>query len=219
MLPKLESARLYVNCMKLWVAEQCCVHLELTDANFTDDNDWSDALASLRSVEWMTEGGVSGRLPTLLTQAHNLRWVELVCESLGSGYAPVKLEGALLHLTRLNVKANTIHMQLPATLAVDQLVIDAENVLCLSCKHGGAFLERVSAFSIIFKSAAGSFMMELCAEMATRGMAVNILPLRNGQTRLCHNISSTQCTNFFECPCGSCNDCLRRAGLVHAELL
>lgn len=216
MLPKLQCARLYVSCKKLWVAEQCRVYLELSEVNFTNSYDWSDALASVRSVAWTTEGTRIGQqLPALLMQAHNLSWVDLVCGDVGLADAPVVLVGTLSRLARLNIRANTIHMQLPASLALDRLVIDAQHELYLSCNHVGAFLDGVSGFSINFKTAAGSFMMELCMEMVIRGMAVNIMPLTNDQTRLCHNISTAQVYDFFGCPCGSCNTCLKRAGPVH----
>ena len=123
MLPKLQCARLYVSCKKLWVAEQCRVYLELSEVNFTNSHDWSDALGSVRSVAWTTEGTRIGQqLPALLMQAHNLSWVDLVCGDVGSADAPVVLVGTLSHLARLNIRASTIHMQLPASLALDRLM-------------------------------------------------------------------------------------------------
>lgn len=96
---------------------------------------------------------------------------------------------------------------MPPGLAFDASMIDAEHEPRMYCEDIGAFLEGVGAFSIIYDTAGGSFMMDLCAAMVAKGLVVDAVPLINVRTRLHYNLPSAQIFDFFKCPCGCCNKC------------
>lgn len=223
LLPKLQCASLDISCKKLWVGQQCRLHLDMEDGDHIIDGDWSDALASLTSVYWLEQKrNVVVQLLSILAEASNLCYVSLTCDNAGSPRALLTPEGTLLSLTRLYISAKLIFLHLPAGLVLEQLVLASEHELYISCKKIETFLNGISAFSITYKNAQGSFLLDTCTAMAARGKTIMVCTdncmqrlQKCRRTRVEYKPSGVHIMDEFECPCGCCDDCLMRAGLVH----
>ncbi len=223
-LVRLQQVRLFdIQCEAVYVGENCQVHVDVTDHISYDSEGFNPAclaevLPMTSSVSWTESGGVlTNPLPAFLTQAGNLSCVWLEVDTVGALGAPLILEGNLGKLRELRIRAKFAYLHLPATLAVDALMIDLVLELCLTCEDVGAFVEGVRAFKIVYKVDNGSFLNMVGPAMAARGMAMEVTSCRLGRnTQVQHKPDGVQALDV-RCSCGCCSVCLVKAGLMPGD--